>query len=73
MATEWERAKKEKERIDRQQEAMFERREGVLKRTGATEDIAGLAKQEWAKQSKWDKKWARRRWKIEAKKKYVLE
>lgn len=68
--TELERPKREKARIEKQLKADMERRQASLERGAAITGLAELERKKRAKQLRWDKKWAHRRWKIEAKKRY---
>ena len=71
--TEQERAKREKERVEKQLKADMERRKPSFERGAAITGLVESERKKRAKQSRWDKKWAHRRWKIEAKKEYWSE
>jgi len=68
LGNEGERVKSEKERVDRQKKAMLERRQKALDRAEAITGVDETERKKLATQRRWDGKWARRRWQIDAKK-----
>lgn len=62
------RVKSEKQRVDKQEKAMFERRQKAVERGEAITGIDEMERKQLAAQRRWDGRWAHRRWKIDAKK-----
>jgi len=73
MGNEEERAKSEKGRVDRQKEAMLERRQKALDRGEELTGLDEMERKKLATQRRWDGKWAHRRWKIDAKKGLIVK
>ncbi len=63
-----ERARREKKRVNRQKEAMLERRQKAVDRGKALTGMDEMERKKLATQRRWDRKWNHRRWKIDARK-----
>ncbi len=68
LGKEGERIKSEKERVDRQEKTMLERRQKAVDRAEAITGVDKTERKQLATQRRWDGKWDHRRWKIDAKK-----
>ncbi len=67
LGKEGERIKSEKERVDRQEKTMLERRQKAVARAEAITGVDKTERKQLATQRRWDGKWDRRKIKMDAK------